>query len=119
MAATTLKIDYDHKRDILTTGDIVNRLARAGYRPVRLERRLSPSGRGQHVLVDVTPAPRSKYAIVALQAILGSDPFREACNVQRLRGLKDAPPFWRARWNVLYTRRSLRAEPLEVITWPS
>ncbi len=113
-----LKIDYDRPEDVVPVDEIEARLARAGYRPVRLERRISPSERGQHLVITIAPAPRSNYAVVALQAILGSDPYREACNVQRVRGLPQASKFWRARWNVLY-RHKRRREPLEVLTWPS
>lgn len=43
--------------------------------------------------------------VVALQVLLGSDPQREAFNLQRAHVLGDAPEFWRDRWNVLYSEK--------------
>jgi hypothetical protein len=47
--------------------------------------------------------------MVALQAILGSDRYREACNVQRVRTIRTMTPdmraFWEPRWNVFYDKR--------------
>lgn len=61
--------------------------------------------RGWHVVVGVrkrlTPA-----LIVAAQAVLGSDYKREAFNLMRVQGLAHVPPFWRGRWNVLYSHHA-------------
>ncbi len=46
--------------------------------------------------------PETDMEMVALQAICGSDPYREASNVLRVRQLDKVPEFWRRRWNVLY-----------------
>ncbi|MEE8177717.1 MAG: hypothetical protein V3T65_06960 [Acidobacteriota bacterium] len=96
-----LKLDYDGE-DALSDGQIETRLARAGFTVSKIERRRSPSGHGWHKVVKVNPNPESPMEIVALQAILGSDPYREASNVQRARNLADVPKWWRERWNVLY-----------------
>lgn len=58
---------------------------------------------GMHVTVRV----RGRIApveVVAYQAILGSDPIREAINLVRVRYLAQAPPFWRHRWNLLFSQ---------------
>lgn len=58
--------------------------------------------RGWHVRVivdgEVDPA-----AMVAAQAIFGSDPRREMFNLMRLHGLGEQPAYWQGRWNVLYS----------------
>ena len=46
--------------------------------------------------------------VVAAQAVLGSDYKREAYNVMRVQNLDAQSPYWRARWNVLY---SMHAKP--------
>lgn len=62
------------------------------------------SRRGWHVAIYV----RERLCpgeIVAMQALLGSDPARERLNLGRARRLQGAPEFWRRRWNVLYSRK--------------
>lgn len=97
-----LKIDVDEGAAFPNNRRIDHLLARAGYRRKTVVRRRSPSGKGWHVLLSVTPAPASPLEVVALQAILGSDPLREACNLHRANLLQQVPPFWQDRWNVLY-----------------
>jgi hypothetical protein len=65
-------------------------------------RRRSPSGSGWHLVLTVVPEPQSPVEVVALQAILGSDPLREACNLHRANMFPTVSPFWQDRWNVLY-----------------
>lgn len=67
---------------------------------------------GRHVVITL----HGKYpslAVVAMQAILGSDPRRETFNLFRALSLGNAPAFWRenARWNVLYSEK-LEAKPM-------
>lgn len=99
----TLRLDFDGPVRV-TVSQLVFRLWRAGYRAVTVLEQRSPSGHGWHVQVVVDPVPRTAMEVTALQAVLGSDPNRESCNVQRAR-LVDARrvgPYWRKRWNVLY-----------------
>lgn len=91
------------------------RLQRAGFSITGWS--WSNSTNGWHVKIRLAPQPESPLETVALQALLGSDPLRESCNVQRAREVDawerhyagdDTPAgqaaiqFWRDRWNVLY-----------------
>lgn len=109
MGSRILKLDYDNG-ERLTDGDIISRLARAGFRTVKVDARLSPSGKGYHVRVQVEPDIRTPMETVALQAICGSDPFREASNFKRARVLSKVAKWWQVRWNVLY-RASGKSKP--------
>lgn len=101
-----LKLDIDAGMPRPTLYDLRRRLYRAGYRIQWLSECRSPGGRGWHLTLCVRPSPRTALEVVALQAILGSDPDREACNCWRARMLRDneISGFWRERWNVLYRR---------------
>lgn len=57
--------------------------------------------RGWHVVV-VVPGRATAVTIVACQAVLGSDPYREMFNLRRARRLAAVPRRWRRAWNVLY-----------------
>lgn len=63
------------------------RLGRAGYDVVAtcFER----STNGWHGKVELEPAPGSPMEIIALQAVCGSDPMRESCNVNRAREVQN------------------------------
>lgn len=100
---TRLKIDYDAGRPRPSDAELAALLARAGYSIVRRVEYVSGGGEGRHLILSLDPEPATPMEIVALQAVCGSDPFREACNVQRARRLPDVDPFFRERWNVLYT----------------
>lgn len=65
---------------------IAKRLRRAGY-AVKVAS-LARSTNGWHGKVQLDRKPRSPMEIVALQAMLGSDPLRESCNIQRARVLE-------------------------------
>lgn len=99
-----LKLDVDNHRTRLTHGEMVRRLAWAGYRLRWLRETRSPSGRGLHVVCRVTPLPVTAREVVALQLLLGSDPLREAHNLERARAVDEGKVsrFWCIRWNVLY-----------------
>lgn len=97
-----LRCDYDEGVCPPTDGRVYRLLKRAGYGVERTEWYRSPSGKGWHLVVDTDPLPGSEMEVVALQAVLGSDPLREACNVMRARNVGRVGPFWRTRWNVLY-----------------
>ena len=100
-----LKLDIDSGMPVPTVGRVAAILRRAGYRLLWWRQDTSASGRGLHIALRVTPKCRTAMEQVALQAALGSDPFRESCNVLRVRALPKLSPYWRARWNVLYKGR--------------
>lgn len=95
---------------------IRKRLARAGYKVTAWS--FERSTNGWHAKVSLDRPPDSPMEVVALQAVCGSDPLRESCNVQRARMAehvadsaahpdatrveRDAADFWLQRWNVLY-----------------
>ena len=105
-----LKIDLDAGDPFGTKRMIAHRLARAGYRRTACTYRRSPSRTGWHIRLTVEPQPQTAIEVVALQAILGSDPLREACNLRRAHTFPKASPFWRDRWNVVYIGRPLNQE---------
>lgn len=99
-----LKLDVDEYTRPLSIGTLCRRLRRAGYAMVWMSQRRSPGGRGWHIVCEVSPQPLIAEEVVALQACLGSDPAREACNLRRARLLRNpqVSAYWRERWNVLY-----------------
>jgi len=99
-----LRLDVDAPRRPLTLGTLAMLCRRAGYRPVWLLQQRSPGGTGWHLECCLSPEPKSAMEVAALQAVLGSDRAREACNVGRARLVdgKRIPRWWRERFNVLY-----------------
>lgn len=97
-----LKLDIDAGAERPTVETLTARVRTAGYRIVWLWERRSPSGNGWHIVLKLRPTPATPQTVVALQALLGSDPFREARNLRRANQFADVPPFMRDRWNVLY-----------------
>ena len=103
---TLLYLDFDGRIPANLIDRIVwaTKLWQWSVEAVRFDR----TKNGWHVVVgiheDVEPA-----MIVAAQAILGSDYKREAFNLMRVQSLDSVSPFWRERWNVLY---SDHAKPL-------
>lgn len=95
-------LDVDKGMPVPTLGHLCLLLRRAGYRPVWVMQKRSRSGKGWHLVLRVSPLPRSPLEVVALQAILGSDVKREACNLQRARMLPKMPRWAHRMWNVLY-----------------
>lgn len=99
-----IKLDFDAGDRVPSVGEVAYLLSRAQLRLNWWRQRRSRSGKGWHIVLDVSPRPRTCMEVAALQAMLGSDPRREACNINRAR-MVDAgrvPSFWRKRWNVLY-----------------
>lgn len=106
MRSQVLKVDVDQGHRPLSLKQLVVRLARANRRLVAVGQWRSPSGTGWHRVILVRPAPRSAMEVVALQLLLGSDPYREAYNLNRARQVDAGavPRRWRRQWNVLYGR---------------
>jgi hypothetical protein len=102
-----LRLDVDTRRP-LRQAELVDRLRRACRRLVWLSYRRSPSGRGWHLEAAVSPAPRTAVELVALQLLCGSDPHREAYNVNRARAVDSGAVsrYWSkpSRWNVFYSQ---------------
>lgn len=96
-----VKLDWDRGTVPPDVGTLTWLLGRAGFRPVALMQKRSPGGRGWHGWLIVRPVP-SFVEIVALQAILGSDPSREACNLARAVLAPTLHARQRRRWNVTY-----------------
>lgn len=67
--------------------------------------RFDRTRRGWHVVVGIKEAVEPPM-IVAAQAILGSDYKREAFNLMRVQSLPHVSPYWRERWNVLYSHHA-------------
>lgn len=108
-----VKLDIDDKEhpDV----DAIDKmLRRAGYERRYTVVRRSPGGKGWHVLLDVEPRPRTAMEVVALQAMLGSDPWREAMQIARARALPKCPGFMRDAWNVLYESDPRRSRRINV-----
>ena len=105
MSERWLKIDYDVEQ---LPPDLIERttelLRLAGLRPVDLALNRSASGKGWHMRVLLN-RPVNAQRCVALQAILGSDPRREAFNLRRVSQWRELTDYARARWNVLFTRK--------------
>lgn len=100
-----LKIDVDHSRP-LSVDEMISRLWKANRELLLVMQRRSPSGKGWHVLAWVYPEPVGAAETVALQLLMGSDPQREAYNLNRAVAVDAglASEFWEERWNVLYGR---------------
>ena len=66
----------------------------------------SRTHKGWHVTIHLRNGLR-REEIVAAQAILGSDKKREMLNLMRVMAMNryGASPFWRKRWNILYSRK--------------
>lgn len=62
--------------------------------------------RGWHVEVNVDVA-LTESEHVAAQSLLGSDGARESMNLRRALAIRihGASPFWRKRWNILYSKK--------------
>lgn len=97
-----VKLDIDADSTCPSVRELTRLLCRAGYRPLAIGMAVSPSGTGQHVMIHVTPRPRSPFEVVALEAILGGDRNRCAMQLHRARAFADVPRLMRDAWNVLY-----------------
>ena len=68
-----------------------------GWYPAQVQR----SPHGIHIEVELRRGRLSPPELVALQAVLGSDPVRELLNLHRIR------KGWRA-WNVMFTDKEMK-----------
>ena len=99
-----MKLDIDKGMHRPKLHEIMRRLRRSGYKPVWMMETASPGGKGFHVVLALEPEPKTPQEVVAIQAILGSDPDREACNLRRAKIVHRASKYWRERWNGQYQR---------------
>lgn len=100
---TLLYLDFDG----VLPSDIVARVTwccRLWQWPIEAVR-IDKTRHGWHVVVGLRVKVRAPL-IVAAQAILGSDYKRESYNLMRVQNLAHVPPFWRERWNVLYSHHA-------------
>lgn len=102
-----VKLDHDRHAPRLSLREIVKRAKRANLRLVALGERRSPSGRGWHRWLIVSPAPRTAAQVVALQLLFGSDPYREAYLYNRARRIDagKVKGYWKQQdhWDYLFT----------------
>ncbi len=100
-----LRVDVDTSRK-LGWGELENRLQKANRLLLWVVERRSPSGRGWHRWIGVWPRPASAVETVALQLLCGSDPHREAYNLNRARQVDAGAvsDYWKVRWNVFYAK---------------
>lgn len=100
-------MDYDYPDKPPTIPSLYSFLRVLGVSPKAVS--YSPSKRGIHVTC-IMGERLSRAELVALQAILGSDPWREILNLMRARQIrlhkKPLPKYWRQRWNILYDRKT-------------
>lgn len=106
-----VKVDFDNAKSA-PMANVYRLLARAGYKVKDGEALRSPSGKGWHVILHLSPRPRCPYEVIALQAILGGDANREAMQMHRARNFAKSPRFMRDAWNVLYAPHPKRQRRL-------
>lgn len=100
---TLLYLDFDGAipNDIVSRITWCARLWQWRVEAIRIDR----TRNGFHVVVGVRQKIEPAL-IVAAQAVLGSDYKREAYNLMRVQSLPRVSPFWRERWNVLYSHHA-------------
>jgi hypothetical protein len=113
-ADAMVKLDLDGRRARIRWRRWVWLLRRAGYEPVALGYRRSPGGKGWHVWIEVDPMPRRPEEVVAVEAMLGSDPARVAMQLVRAKSYYRMPGWERRRWNTLYLPDQRRARRLKL-----
>lgn len=98
---TILLCDYDGCQRP-STKRIRQRLAGCGVHLLRSRIFRSPSRKGWHAVLLIR-GEYQKFAVIALQSILESDPEREAQNFFRAQVLDEKT--WRTKGNVLFTNQ--------------
>ena len=103
-----LFIDVDPGNTAYSKRHMARLLERAGYKLLDRVVLRSKSRKGRHIIVKLDRPTSCNMETVALQAALGSDRYRETCNVGRVRTIATYRPglakYWQDRWNVLYDR---------------
>jgi hypothetical protein len=101
LKAIRILVDYDDEpvADFWDRLACVTRALHARVEYVSVER--STNG-GYHYTVSMRVHKLPLPAIVAIQAILGSDPYREAHNLRRALCADSVDPDVRHLWNVLF-----------------
>jgi hypothetical protein len=101
--------DYDFRR-VPRVRPMFAVLRTIGLRPVLL--RTDRTRRGWHVLIKLSRALQPAET-VAVQALLGSDSRRESLNLMRAMSVvrRDPGPFWRRRWNLLFSSKLRDRKP--------
>jgi len=97
-----LRMDYDRLRIGRAYSRVMGALRWLRLRPVAVVFRRTE--RGWHMKVALTRRCQP-LVVVALQAILGSDPKREVFNLLRARALPRVPVEWRNRYSILFGRK--------------
>ncbi|SRR5258708_5621266 len=97
-----LRLDYDGPIPQAHYRRMVSALRWLRLRPLAVIYRRTVHGWHVKVAIARYCAP---LVVVALQAILGSDPKREVFNLVRARALPRVPAEWRNRYSVLFGRR--------------
>lgn len=101
---TRAYLDFDRRR-VPRLRPIWSVCRIVGLRPIWIESRRTR--RGWHVVIQLNDRLQPAE-LVALQAVLRSDPRRETLNLCRVLGMRRSPvvsAFWRSRWNLLYERK--------------
>ena len=97
-----LRVDYDGRIPAVSYRQLIAALRWLRLRPLAVVYRRTV--RGYHMKVALTRRCQP-LVVVALQAILGSDPKREVFNLLRARALPRCPVEWRNRYSILFGRK--------------
>ena len=95
-------MDYDKDTLLPTIPQLYSLFRVLGLRPIAVV--YKKSKRGWHI-VAVFPEKYKPMELVAIQAICGSDPMREALNWVRASQPGQLRGFWGRRWNILYSKK--------------
>lgn len=103
---TLLKLDYDgaFPRDWMERIGFVARENRLRVSWARIDR----TRHGWHLTAELVGRRISPLRLVLLQALCGSDYRRETFNGVRAGQLRGVDPFWRERFNQLFTEHHRR-----------
>lgn len=110
---SAVKVDWDGDA-WMDIGEMTRRVMRAGYRLVAVATAPSPSGKGHHCIVHVSPRPSCPFEVVALALILGSDVNREMMQMVRAVAFRAVPQHMKDAWNVLYEPHPQRIRHLKL-----
>jgi hypothetical protein len=100
-APDTVMLDIDHRRQAPALDELYKVFHVLQITPEWI--RQDKTRHGWHVVIKL-PRRLHKLALVALQAILGSDPRRETLNLMRALSI-GMTGFAAERWNILFERK--------------